>query len=64
MCMSVCGFVTDYCSSLSPNDIYLITIQWDGMTAVMVAAREGHTHTMEALVTAGASHDPQVLRVS
>ena len=19
-CMSVCGFVTDYCSSLSPND--------------------------------------------
>ena len=20
VCMSVCGFVTDYCSSLSPND--------------------------------------------
>ena len=42
---------------------YLITIQ-DGMTAVTMAARGCHTHTMDVLVRAGASHDPQVLRVS
>ena len=30
----------------------------------MMATREGHTHTMEVLVRAGASHDPQVLMVS
>ena len=30
----------------------------------MMAARGGHTNTMEVLVRAGASHDPQVLKVS
>ena len=30
----------------------------------MMAARGGHTHTMEVLVRTGASHDLQVLRVS
>ena len=58
VCMSVWGVVSDYCSSLSPNDTYLIHIQL-GRTAVMCAAVGGHTHTVEVLVGCGADINTQ-----